>query len=122
MAEIHVVIPGGAGSTIVHNDPKPVMGGRIINWHVHCYDPGVKQVELEFEVPYFPPGNPDPRKCRKTLQEESKGEFGCTIWGTAPVNAEQQKVDKYTVRCFGNGGSSLTELDLDPEIINDRPR
>jgi hypothetical protein len=135
---------------MVLNDPKPVMGGAFISWHVHCYNSAVKTVRILFDqdkAKYFKVRQPDhseklEKKLEKGLLERNGKEAKekqdatpnlnykaeCVIWGQAPVHSKseyreggaQQIVEKYTVYGLDDKGKEL--VSLDPEIINDKPR
>lgn len=128
---------------MVLNDPKPVMGGRFISWHIHSYDPRIKEVEIKFQedennpkrhAEYFDVKagtiTTKQREYGKSLVKPTSGspyKAECIIWGQAPPydpslydSAKNHRlVEKYTIIAKLDGAP---DIELDPEIINDKPR
>ena len=116
MAEIHIVFPQGGGA-VVHDDPKPVIKGQYLFWHVHSRNTGVAAVRIQFEdtaATYFPVGGTLQSWFQQPLAK------GPTIWGKVPpAPPDVRRRDKYTVTGFDASGATVAVID--PVIITEDP-
>ncbi len=135
MGQIQVFIPDKGGATVVLPDKKAVLVGETLSWHIHCDNPAVKKVKIEFkaEAPIFSNMAEDPHKLDKDLHDldkkvhdldkdphdgDKKSTRTCSIAAHMPSLLElRAPKNKYRIVGLDKDGVEIEETELDPEII-----
>lgn len=133
MGQIQVFIPA-SGKTVAVPERKAVLWGETLNWHIHCDNPDVHQVQIEFmphskdmnRLPMFGNKASQPHLLVKLISDKGSGDNTRTacIAGHVPVhqyNGTRRRNDKYTIVGLDADGAPVPGTELDPEIITTDP-
>jgi hypothetical protein len=107
-------------------DKKAVLSGETLTWHIHCDNPAVEKVKIEFDPPRVEGDDAIfrviPKKPHTLVKELHNGDKAstrtCIITAHMPTPSDSKvRTDKYRIVGLDKNGAELENTELDPEII-----